>query len=258
MQTRFRPSLETLGERLNLSAATPVDLDVIVYSGRELSVDREGEYSWAYLVKRVLASSPATLEGHECLVFYLGGIPSSDAALQYWVFGTELPPDATEQLRHRAFAVVDRTQFVVWPLADLTSSQSVDESASVRRRNHVTTHSFDLDRPGSAAEVQDRVGPFYQFTSSRLQPSAAADGTRYKPLFAALILELDNAQVPPDDLVGWDFAPSAGSAAGPSVLLQRLANPSIPYEGAHVLYQDVFIPAAEPIALARDPQSSGM
>jgi hypothetical protein len=295
MQTRFTPSLETLGDRLNLSPWVPtteqtlqisivVDLappelglrasasqtaipsvtDLVIdsYNGRSVvtdgpvtwritsiavdpslrdGVDREGEYSWAYLVKRVLASSPTTLEGHECLVFFLGGVPSSEVVPKYWVFGTELPQIADTQIRHRMFAIVDRTQMATEAVAILTSSLPGSD-AQLARRNLVTTHSFDLDRPGSTSE-QDRVGPFFEFTSKRLQPSAAGGGSTFKILFATQTLEID---------------PADGDASGITVVLQRLANPSIPYEGTHVLYQDIFIPAAEPIALARDAKSSGM
>ena len=60
-RNRFVPELESLDERLNLSSAIPpqfTELSVVVYSSRPLS------------------ETPATLEGHECLVFYLGGVPS--------------------------------------------------------------------------------------------------------------------------------------------------------------------------------------
>lgn len=58
MQNRFTPILESLGDRVNPSTVT--DLDVVVYAGRDVS------------------ETSTTLEGQECLVFYLGGIKTSD------------------------------------------------------------------------------------------------------------------------------------------------------------------------------------
>jgi hypothetical protein len=57
----FVPELESLDERLNTSSAIPpqvTELSVVVSSSRPVS------------------EAPTTLEGHECLVFFLGGIPS--------------------------------------------------------------------------------------------------------------------------------------------------------------------------------------
>jgi hypothetical protein len=310
------PQLESLDERLNLSAAT-MDLGSVLSAGREFG--DTATYSWAYLLCRVdrdtpvdpvtmqtrqvsiiqdlappdpdlnvsaaLAPIPSVtdlvsdsyngrsavagdsiagrvtavvvdpspvageahiLEGHHCLVFYLGGIPSSEPVPQYWVFGTELPPDANAQVRHRTFPVVDRSQVVLSPLADLASPLSGDDSESLRRRNQVTTLSMDVGRAGSVAQVQGalfitkqraspsadegRVGPFFNFQGRRLDPSAA-DG-----------------------------------APGPSILLRRLANPSLPdggtYAGTHILYQDIFIPAATgegagPYVFAQDGRATG-
>jgi hypothetical protein len=193
MQTRFRPSLETLGDRLNptpwmphteqtrqitivqeltppnlvpnvsaLHSVIPSVTDLVTdsYNGRAAAtagsvtgrvtgvaadpspdaVDRAGQYTWAYLLERDSSAAPVVLEGHQCLVFYTGGIPSAEAP-QYWVFGTELPSNTTSLIHHRTFSIVDR-------------SALGGDAEEVRRRNPITTLSFDLDLPGSAAEVQ--------------------------------------------------------------------------------------------------------
>src|SRR5687767_12026094 len=163
MQTRFTPSLETLGDRLNLSPWMPTteqtrqisivvdlapleldlrvsasqtaipsvtDLVIVTYNGRAAGR--------AVILENVVEvfDRPATLEGHECLVFFLGGIPSADAVPNDWVFGTELPQIADTQIRHRMFAIVDRTQMATEGAAILTSSLPGSD-AQLARRNLV-------------------------------------------------------------------------------------------------------------------------
>jgi hypothetical protein len=98
MKTRFPLSLESLHERLNLSPMIPTE------QTRQVSV--------------VVDMSP---EGDESLVFFLGGVPSSDTVPSEYVFGTELP-DADAAIRHRFFSLVDRTQGAIDGVAILTSS----------------------------------------------------------------------------------------------------------------------------------------
>ena len=117
---RFAPRLESLGERLNLSTLVPTaqaeaaylpsrfilvesvrpdeSMSQIVPTGTVVfTVDGAASPSDQPLIWFSEGPAPAEagtiLEGHECLVFYLGGIPSSDAAPKYWVFGTEVPQD---------------------------------------------------------------------------------------------------------------------------------------------------------------------
>jgi hypothetical protein len=111
--------------------------------------------------------------------------PASGAVPKDWVFGTELPQEANRHVRHRMFAIVDRTAF--------------------------------------GDDSQDRVGPFFEFKSNRLPPSEADDGRKYKMLVAPLVLE-------PDGIITFRDPNDPSDAGGT-------------YEGTHVLYQDVFIPA---------------
>jgi hypothetical protein len=123
MKTRFTPSLETLGERLTPSPLLPAE------QTRQVSV--------------VVDMSPES--GDECLVFFLGGIPSG-AAPEY-VYGTELP-DADAAVRHRLFSVVDRTQMATDGVVLLASSIPGGD-AEAARRTLVTTLSMDLDTPAA-------------------------------------------------------------------------------------------------------------
>jgi hypothetical protein len=90
MRIRFTPSLESLGERLNLSPWVPTTEQT-----RQITIVQD-------------LSPP----GDQTLVFYLGGVPSPDATPTDYVFGTELPPDANRHVRHSMFAIVDRTRAV--------------------------------------------------------------------------------------------------------------------------------------------------
>jgi hypothetical protein len=97
MRTRFTPSLEMLGDRLTPSTLLPAE------QTRQVSV--------------VVDMSPES--GDECLVFFLGGIPSGE--VPEYVYGTELP-DADAPLRHRTFALVDRTGLAADGVVLLASS----------------------------------------------------------------------------------------------------------------------------------------
>jgi hypothetical protein len=159
---------------------------------------------------------------------------------------------------------------------------AADDAEATLRRNLITLQSSDVDRPAGATTIQgmlliakqqdmrledgelgladaplaegDRIGPFFNFNSIRLERTAADTGDGYKMLFAPLIIELDNATGYVDDLIGWDFIVVVDN---PAVL--GTGSPSIPYEGTHVLYQDIFIPTAtDPYSFTRDPQSSGL
>jgi hypothetical protein len=67
---RFRPALESLADRINPSTLVPTS------DGADSQ-----ELIAIYTRSGSVAAHPAdegttTLEGHECLVFYLGGLPS--------------------------------------------------------------------------------------------------------------------------------------------------------------------------------------
>jgi hypothetical protein len=185
-RNRFVPSLETLGERLNpgVLAGAP------------------GEP----------ADAPVVLEGHQALVFFLGGSPAAGEGvailhsslpggaaeareqprptiLLQRLANPSLPDAAAREVRHRTFAIVDRTQLgdgepaqggssgthvfyqdIVIPAAagsadkdivlkgskigenapiDVDSITAPGEADAALRRNQVTTLSADLDRPGT-------------------------------------------------------------------------------------------------------------
>jgi hypothetical protein len=105
---RFAPRLEPLDDRVNPSAlagATPGVGDYTPTTTRQITIVEDLQVGRPGLM---------TLEGQECLVFFLGGIPSAEptGGPKYWVFGTEVP------------------------------GVDADDSAP-RRRNLVTLHSMD-------------------------------------------------------------------------------------------------------------------
>jgi hypothetical protein len=194
MKTRFTPSLESLGERLNLSIWVPtteqtrqitivVDLappeppadlsarGTDIPSVTDLVIDPFDGGAAGVVTGRItgVAVDPSdpSIEGDQTLVFFLGGIPS-DETPNYFVYGTELP-DADAAIRHRMFALVDRTQMAAGDVVLLASSLPGSD-AELARRNLVTLLSTDLERPGTAP---------------------APDGRKYKMLVAPLVLELD-------------------------------------------------------------------
>jgi hypothetical protein len=118
---------------------------------------------------------PVTPEGHHALVFLSGGIPSA--------------AEGAGHLRGWLLVAKQRAARDTLPPPSPTGGE--------------------------------RIGPFFQFKSDRLvRPDLAgtgenpADGRKFKMLVAPLVLELDNAQSFPDDLVGWNFV--NGSSAGVS------------------------------------------
>ena len=243
MRTRFTPSLESLGARLTPSTWNPTTsqtrqitiVQELAPPGDDFgllleTLDENGKLGSTQVTGRItgvavdpLSEGPATLEGKECLVFFLGAVPS-ESLPNDWVFGTELPKAHSSELQ--GWLLIAKQQ-----AGD--GDPGLTEEPSVARINpNLIDADFNFDAVDSP------------HTSS-----AAGDGRAYKMLFAPLVIDLDNRGDTRD-------------ASAPTILLQRLANPTIPDAGTHVLYQDIVIPpqaggSEGPFVFAQDPRSTG-
>jgi hypothetical protein len=216
---RFVPSLEALDERANPStvAGTPSE-----------SLD-----------------GPRTLEGHQTLVFFLGGIPSRAEALTQAgdpataADGTRYKPlfaplvidldgTASQQLRPRMFAVVDRTQMLDGVVILTSSLPGGDEA----RTGPFFNFNAGRLRATDAASSDQVQGALFVAKQQALREFAGGNDSIWIDIDAPVTVSTDGRANETTTIGGPQVDTS--DPARPTILLQRLANPgdSAPAEAA--------------------------
>jgi hypothetical protein len=182
MRFRFTPALEQLGDRVNPSTLATAPFDVWDYTPtmtRQITIvedlSEDGEHR-------------TTLEGQECLVFFLGGIPSAEPVdvPKYWVFGTEVPGGSSG-------TTVPRRNLVTLHSADLNNDGLItfrDQVVSlaggadqVQQGLFIAKQLSLRDRAPYGIRLvfdeSERAGPFFNFTSSRLRHDSGNNPADY-------------------------------------------------------------------------------